>query len=113
LFLQLARLQLLRAEWPFGIPYNFLVEPFAPFRIWYLNDVDQAWPHTSGHNHHTAVAAWGNFDEVRPPRGLPARMHRLADALATMWGHWVPEMQHRDVYATRCPGAALGDMLRR
>lgn len=97
------------SEW--GLPYNFIVMPAPPFRIWYLNDIDQAWPHTYGHNGATAIAAYGNFETDRPDKRVPGRMLALGDALATMWGEWVGESQHRDWYATACPGRHLVGLL--
>jgi hypothetical protein len=98
---------------PYGLPYNFVVFPEYPWPVYYLNDVDQAWPHTYGWNHATAIAAWGNYSVDEPPTGLVRRMWHLADALATMWGEYIPEIQHRDVYATECPGNLLSPALRR
>jgi hypothetical protein len=104
---QLARLEMLRNEGPWGLPYNFIVEPASPFRVWYLNDVDESWPHTYGGNQHVAIAAWGNFQEEYPHSGMVARMWRVADGLATMWGRYLPELQHRAFVATLCPGDNL------
>lgn len=100
-----------RREWPFGVPYNFIVMPRHGFPIYYLHDVDYAWPHTYGYNHATAIAAVGDYDAHEPPAGMVTRMLRLADALATMWGERVPEWQHRDVFATACPGRYLSPLL--
>lgn len=100
-----------RRTWPYGVPYNFLVMPKHGFRIYYLNDVDGAWPHTYGYNWATAIAACGNYSDYPPPVGMVERMLRLADALATMWGQRVTEIQHRDVYATECPGDLLAPLL--
>jgi hypothetical protein len=97
------------SEW--GLPYNFVVMPAHPWRIYYLNDVDLFYPHTWGHNHATAIAAWGNYSVDQPPPRMVERMVGLADALATMWGEWVREIQHRDVYATECPGNHLAPLL--
>jgi hypothetical protein len=97
------------SEW--GLPYNFMVMPVPPFRVWYLNDVDMCWPHTFGHNCDTAIAAYGNFETDRPDPRLAKRMMALADALATMWGEWVEESQHRDWNATVCPGQHLAALL--
>lgn len=94
-----------------GLPYNFLVMPARPWRIYYLNDVDQRWPHTWGHNDACAIAAWGNFSVSHPSPPLVGRMVALADALATMWGVWCPESQHRDHIATECPGNHLAPLL--
>lgn len=96
-------------EW--GLPYNFVVMPNEPHRVYYLNDVDQCWPHTYGHNCATAICAVGNFSRLIPPPKMVAKMIRLADALASMWGQHVPEVQHRDVYATECPGNFLSALL--
>lgn len=99
------------SEW--GLPYNFVVMPAPPFRIWYLNDIDKAWPHTYGDNGGTAIAAYGNYSVDRPDPRLPQRMMALADALATMWQSWVEETQHRDHQATECPGHHLTGLLPR
>jgi hypothetical protein len=98
-------------EAPYGLPYNFVVMPAPPFRVWYLNDLDRAWPHTYGYNWSTAIAAYGNYSEDQPDPRMVARMLRLADALASMWGEQVPEVQHRDVVATECPGNNLAPLL--
>jgi hypothetical protein len=95
----------------FGLPYNFVVSGIAPFRVWYLNDVDQCWPHTYGHNCATAVAAFGNYSEGPPHLGMVVKMLRLGDALAHMWGEWVPETLHGKVGATECPGTKLAPVL--
>lgn len=108
---QMVEMRAMRDQSPYGLPYNFIVMATAPYRIFYLNDVDRAWPHTYGWNHATAIAAWGNYSLYEPPAVLVRRMWLLADALAHMWGAWVPEMQHRDVVATQCPGAYLSPLL--
>ncbi len=108
---QITRLELLRNGSPWGLPYNFVVEAFRPWRIWYLNDVDQAWPHTYGGNDAVAIAAWGNFEEDDATRSLALRMGRLADALAVMWGEQIPEHIHRQFTATACPGKSLIELL--
>ena len=100
-------------ESTYGLPYNFIVMPTHPFRIYYLNDVDRWWAHTWNYNHGTAIAAWGNYSLHQPPPPMVARMTALADALATMWGEWVGEMQHRDAFATECPGNNLSPLLPR
>lgn len=97
----------------FGLPYNFVQMPAPPWRTYYINDVDMCWPHTFGHNCATAVAAWGHFTDNDPPPQMVGRMLALADALATMWGEWVEEMQHRDAFATECPGERLSPLLPR
>lgn len=109
---QLDRLRMEASRAPFGLPYNFLIWPARPFRIFYLNDIDHAWPHTYGFNYATAIAALGNYEVDEPPEGLAERMTDLADALATMWGQYVPETTHRDVYPTACPGQFLYPKLR-
>lgn len=110
---QLEWLQMEAAGGSFGLPYNFVVFPEPPHPIYYLNDVDLMWPHTYGWNHATAICALGNYEEWVPLRSMVTVMWRLADALATMWGQYVPEIQHRDVYATVCPGRFLSPMLKR
>jgi hypothetical protein len=108
---QLARLEVERNVGPWGLPYNFIVEPFRPWRIWYLNDVDMAWPHTYGGNDAVAIAAWGNYEDAQPPRSMALRMGFLADALAVMWDTYVPEYLHRDFTATACPGQHLAAIM--
>jgi len=110
---QLDAMERMRNEAPWGLPYNFVVFPTGRGRIWYLNDVDQRWPHTWAHNEATAIAAWGNFSLERPTRRLVGKMLKLADALASMWGRYIPESQHRDWYATECPGNNLSPHLPR
>ena len=97
------------SDW--GLPYNFVVMPSPPYRIYYINDVDRCWPHTYDRNCDTAIAAFGNFSVDQPAVGLAPRMMALADALATMWGEWVRESQHRDWSATECPGTLLSPLL--
>ena len=94
-----------RSEGPYGLPYNFLVMPGNT--VWYLNDVDKAWPHTYGHNDATAVCAVGNWDVNTPPPGLAEKMWHLSHALMVMWGHEIPIFGHRDTFATACPGRFL------
>ena len=96
-----------RAEGPYGLPYNFLVFPAVPHTVWYLNDVDKAWPHTYGHNDATAVCAVGNWDVNTPPPGLAEKMWHVSHALMVMWGHEIPVFGHRDTFATACPGRFL------
>jgi hypothetical protein len=108
---QIARLEILRNASPWGLPYNFIVEPGRPWRIWYLNDVDMAWPHTYGGNDAVAIAAWGDYEEDRAPLGMVRRMGFLADALATMWDRYLPEHLHRDFTPTVCPGQHLSAIL--
>lgn len=108
---QLASLQLLAKESPYGLPYNFIVIPAKPWRIFYLNDVDKCWPHTYNYNCATAIAALGNYETSEPPAVLSQRMGKLADALATMWGQYVPEKLHRDLGPTACPGQYLSARL--
>lgn len=109
----LAEMREMSGSAPYGLPYNFIVMPTAPYRVFYLNDVDGAWPHTLNYNYATAIAAWGNYSTVEPSSGMARRMLRLGDALATMWGQYVPEYQHKDVSATECPGTLLSPLLRR
>jgi hypothetical protein len=93
------------------VPYNFIVMPRHGFRIYYLNDVDSSCAHTYGFNWATAIAAVGDYSAHPPPDGMVGRMLRLADALASMWGERVTEIQHRDVFATECPGNLLSPLL--
>lgn len=97
------------SQW--GLPYNFVVMPAPPFRIWYLNDVDGCWPHTLHANCLTAIAAYGNYSVAKPDARMVGRMVGLADALATMWQAWVQEHQHRDFTPTECPGTNLAPLL--
>lgn len=92
-------------EW--GLPYNFVIWPGAEPNIYYLNDVDQCWPHTYGHNCDCAIAAWGNFEVNQGARLVALRMRRLVRALRLMWGEEVPTYGHREVFATACPGQYL------
>jgi hypothetical protein len=92
---------------PFRLPYNFLIFPTASQRIYYLNDVDMAWPHTLNHNDCTAVCAWGNHHLVDAPTRMVQRMRRLILALQTMWGETLPVLAHRHVAGTACPGDRL------
>lgn len=89
----------------FGLPYNFLIWP--DLTIFYVNDVDRAWPHTFGHNGAVAIAAQGDYDVFDVPPDLADTMGRLTWALATMWGQWLRERFHSDVFATACPGRYL------
>lgn len=108
---EMYQLALLASGSTWGLPYNFIVSPTPPYRIYYLNDVDLRWPHTFGFNGSTAIAAWGNYSVEEPPAEMVGRMTALADALATMWGEWVWETQHRDHQATECPGNRLSPQL--
>jgi len=96
-----------RSEGPYGLPYNFIIFPASPHTVWYLNDVDKAWPHTYGHNDATAVCAVGNWDVNTPPQSLADRMWQVSHALMVMWGHPIDVFGHRDCYATACPGRYL------
>jgi hypothetical protein len=91
----------------YGLPYNFIVWPTAGTPAYYLNDVDLCWPHTYGHNCDVAIAAEGNYETTPAPAPLVQKMTRLADALATMWGVYLPTYGHRDCYPTACPGQYL------
>jgi hypothetical protein len=95
----------------YGLPYNFLVWPSPPNRVYYLNDVDGCWPHTYGHNCDVAVCAQGNYSVDYPPDGLVEQMKAVADALAAMWAVQLPCYGHRDCYATECPGNYLYPLL--
>lgn len=108
---QLQVMELARNDGEWGLPYNFIVFPGKRGKVWYLNDVDSGWPHTLGYNWATAIAAWGNYSVAHPDPRLVQRMMRLADALASMWGRWVPEIQHADVMPTQCPGNHLRALL--
>ena len=92
----------------YGLPYNFLVNGGANPTIFYLNDVDQAWPHTYGHNGDAvAICAAGNWESQEPPDALVDAMWRLSHALMVMWGEVLPIQGHRETYATACPGKYL------
>ena len=96
-----------RSEGPYGLPYNFIIFPASPHTVWYLNDVDKAWPHTYGHNDATAVCAVGNWDVNTPPLELADRMWQVSHALMVMWGQDIDVFGHRDTFATACPGRYL------
>ncbi len=96
-----------RSGGPYGLPYNFIVFPSLPHHVWYLNDIDKAWPHTYGHNDATAVCAVGNWDTTVPPKSLADRMWHVSHALMNMWGDAIPIFGHRDTFATACPGRYL------
>ena len=96
-----------RSEGPYGLPYNFLIMSREPFHVWYLNDVDKAWPHTYGHNDATAICAVGNWDVTPTPPGLADKMWQVSHALMVMWGEEIPVFGHRDTFATACPGRNL------
>jgi len=96
-----------RSEGPYGLPYNFIIFPASPHTVWYLNDIDRAWPHTYGHNDATAVCAVGNWDVNTPPQSLADRMWQVSHALMVMWGHPIEVYGHRDTFATACPGRYL------
>jgi hypothetical protein len=110
---EIALLERIANTAPWGLPYNFVVCGAPPHRIYYLNDVDSAWPHTLGANGAVAIAALGHFSVEQPSPRLIRTMWRLADALATMWGHWCPEVRHCDLVATECPGQYLAPLLKR
>jgi len=92
---------------PYGLPYNFLTCGAPDFRVWYLCDVDKAWPHTYNHNDATAVCAAGNWDVTPTPPGLAEKMWRVSHALMVMWGQDIDVFGHRDTFATACPGRFL------
>lgn len=102
---QLALMRAERDAAPFGLPYNFLVFPNG--RIWYLNDVDNSFPHTYAHNDDTAICLAGNYELVKPTHNATKQIGRLIDALRAMWGWEEPVLGHRDVYPTACPGKYL------
>jgi hypothetical protein len=102
-----------RSEGPYGLPYNFIIFPASPHTVWYLNDVDKAWPHTYGHNDATAICAVGNWDVNTPPLELADRMWQVSHALMVMWGHPIEVYGHRDTFATACPGRYLYAELQR
>lgn len=100
----------------FGLPYNFLVWPGEHPTIWYLNDVDGAWPHTLHHNSDAvAISLHGNYETTEPTDRDVAAMHSLTNALMSMWGAEITVKGHRDTSATACPGkhlyARLTDLL--
>jgi hypothetical protein len=110
---EVAQLELLANGSRWGLPYNFVVAGRRPHRIYYLNDVDKAWPHTYAANGAVAIAALGNYSVEEPAITLVRTMWRLCDALRTMWGLPLIEVQHRDLVPTACPGALLTELLRR
>jgi hypothetical protein len=92
----------------YGLPYNFLIWPGQYQTIWYLNDVDGAWPHTLHHNADAvAIALHGNYDITVPDVTAVAAMSGLTNALMSMWGCEIPVKGHRDTSATACPGQHL------
>ena len=92
----------------FGLPYNFLVWPDPKPVIWYLNDVDGAWPHTLHHNSDAvAISLHGNYERDEPSDASVAAMHSLTNALMSMWGAEIKVVGHRDTSATACPGKHL------
>ena len=97
----------------YGLPYNFLVVPGEDPWAFYLNDLDQNWPHTLGHNDDTAIALAGNYEVLIPRDVEVALMWRLSHALMTMWGEVLPIRGHRETSATACPGSHLYAALRR
>lgn len=100
----------------YGLPYNFLIWPGEHQTIWYLNDVDGAWPHTLHHNSDAvAIALHGNYQDNVPDPKAVAAIHSLTNALMVMWGAEIKTVGHRDTSATACPGkhlyAALQELL--
>jgi hypothetical protein len=99
---------------PFGLPYNFLIFSTGSQRIYYLNDVDNAWPHTLNYNHACAIAAWGNYQHAGASPRMVQRIVRLVHALERMWGVPLPVLGHRHTSGTACPGDWLfGELARR
>jgi hypothetical protein len=91
-----------------GLPYNFLVWPLPQPVIWYLNDVDGAWPHTLHHNSDAvAISLHGNYEVNEPLDSAVAAMLSLTNALMSMWGTEIKVVGHRDTSATACPGKHL------
>jgi hypothetical protein len=109
---QLALMKKMADEDAFGLPYNFVVWGGLMPRVWYLNDVDHAYPHTYDWNDATAIALQGNYQVISPNAGAVARIWRLTRALESMWGGPLPHYGHRDLYATLCPGINLYNALR-
>jgi hypothetical protein len=108
---EIASLELEAASATWGLPYNFIVTPGRSPHVYYLNDVDHTSPHTTRHNHHTALCLRGNYDIQVPDKQAVALLTRTADALATMWRRYVPETLHSDFEATACPGSNLARLL--
>jgi N-acetylmuramoyl-L-alanine amidase-like protein len=104
---QLDAMRLVATSAPYGLPYNFVVFAYPHTSIYYLNDVDHAWPHTYRWNDATAIALWGDWSISEPPTTAVARMARLIRALWSMWGHDIRVKTHRDVFPTICPGDFL------
>lgn len=95
-------------EGQWGLPYNFVMFPTFPHRIWYLNDVDISYPHTYANNQDTALAVVGNFEHDPLTNTLAGAIERWVGAMRHMWGNpTMPLRGHRDVFATACPGANL------
>jgi len=108
---QLAIMKSMADRDTYGLPYNFLVWGGLHPRVWYVNDVDHAQPHTYGWNDATAICGQGNFQTQHPDAGMVARMWRLTKALESMWGKELPHYGHRDLFATLCPGLNLYNAL--
>lgn len=105
---QLAALKRMAASDTWGLPYNFVVWPGSHQAIWYLNDVDWAWPHTLHHNSDAvAIALHGNYETHEPTDAATSAMHSLTNALMSMWGAEIEVKGHRDTSATACPGKHL------
>jgi hypothetical protein len=109
---QVALMRAMADEDAFRLPYNFLVWGGAMPRVFYLNDVDKAFPHTYAWNDATAIALQGNYQIESPNAGAVARIWRLTKALESMWGKPLPHYAHRDLVATICPGLNLYNALR-
>lgn len=98
----------------YGLPYNFAVFPSGC--IYYLNDVDRAWPHTLNLNGHTAIAAVGNYQVNEPNPPMLNAIERLMRALREMWAgqHEIELLAHREAPGnlTLCPGDSLYEWLK-
>lgn len=92
----------------YGLPYNLVVFPAAPYRTWYLNDVDENYPHTYRHNDDVALCVAGNFEHEQVTDGLVETLRVNVGALRNLWPEReIPVLGHRDVFATACPGGNL------
>jgi hypothetical protein len=99
---------------PYGLPYNFVVTP--PGTVYYINDVDKAWPHTLNYNAHTAIACLGDYDKNPTESTMITSLEQLLHALREMWaGQYECVVRaHREMPGnlTRCPGDKLYEVVK-
>lgn len=94
-----------------GLPYNFVVWPGKWRRIYYVNDLDYAWPLWQENGDCAAICAWGAFRWAKPPTGLAWRIRQLILALREHYGHHLSVRFHEQVNGALCPGAFLQEDL--